>query len=139
MKTLYSLLVVPLLTFSFLVSNDFASTESSSATTNVKETKVNSFAFFRTHKHGRNGIAADWGMSSNNGVSGFLVEKTYEDPYDPYAEWAPVCSQPCNSSSTYRTIDNNCSPGFITYRVTAFLQPSGTIVSEYLTEHIVAH
>lgn len=83
-----------------------------------KTVPVPSFDFFRLHRHGRNGAAAAWGLVSNNGVSGFVLQRTYEDPYDPYSEWADVCAMPCNGRQ-FRHTDAPLSPGFISYRVVA--------------------
>ena len=137
MKTMYSLFIAPLLAL-FFVSNNIERAESNPTTT-VKQTTVNSFSFFRTHKQGRGAVTSTWGMNASNGITCFILERTYEDPNDPYSVWDCVCNQPCTGIRSYRFTDNNVSPGFITYRVTAQLQGGGTIVSEFSTEHIVSH
>jgi hypothetical protein len=78
-------------------------------------------------------------MTASNGISCFILERTYEDPNDPYAEWSYVCNQACTGNRSYKFTDGNVSPGFISYRVTAMLQGGGTIVSGISTEHIVSH
>ena len=97
-----------------------------------------SFDFFRTHRQGR-GITSTWGLTSNAGVSGFVVKKTYEDPTDPYAEWVDVYSSACGSARSYKCTDNNVSPGFISYQVIAVMTDGRSMASEILTERIVSH
>ena len=96
------------------------------------------FAFFRTHRQGQ-GIMATWGLTTNQGVTGFVVQKTYEDPNDPYASWENICAVPCGAGRSFKYLDLNVFPGFITYRVIAFLQFGGTMMSENSTVHIVSH
>ena len=79
---------------------------------------VGDFSFFRTHRQGK-GIAASWGLNSETGTVGFWVEKTYEDPTDPYAVWEEVEYVPCTGSRSYKSIDKNVYPGNISYRVVA--------------------
>jgi len=97
-----------------------------------------SFDFFRTHRQGR-GITSTWGLSSNAGVSGFVVRKTYEDPSDPYAEWQDVYSSACGSARSYKCTDNNVSPGFISYQVVAIMTDGRSMGSDISTERIVSH
>ena len=137
MKTLYSLFIAPLFTF-FVVSNNIESTESSPTTPTIRQTPPPEFSFFRTHRQGR-GITSTWGMTNNSGINCFVVERTYEDPYDEYAVWDMICTQPNNNSRSYKTTDDNVLPGYVTYRVTAHMNGGGTIVSQFSTEHIVAH
>lgn len=56
------------------------------------------FSFFRTHRQGRFGITATWGLSSENGVQMYSLERTYEDPSDPYANWETICIMACTNS-----------------------------------------
>ena len=104
-----------------------------------KETTSNpAFSFFRTHRQAR-GIMTTWGLTTNAGVSGFVVERTYEDPNDPYANWEIICSMPCGPGRSFKYHDLNVSPGFISYRVIAYLQVGGSLMSLISTEHIVQH
>jgi hypothetical protein len=96
-----------------------------------------SFDFFRTHRQGR-GITSSWGLTSNTGVSGFVVRRTYEDPTDPYAFWEDVYSSPCTASRSYKCTDNNIFPGFISYQVVAVMTDGSTIASDILTDRIVS-
>ena len=96
------------------------------------------FSFFRTHRQGR-GIMTTWGLTSNAGVTGFVVQKTYEDPADPYAYWEDIGAIPCGASRSFKRHDLNVSPGFISYRVIAYLLSGGLTVSAISTEHIISH
>lgn len=114
--------------------------QQSSSALSVKKTSapIPGFGFFRTHRQGQ-GIMTTWGLTSNAGITGFIVQKTYEDPYDMYAVWEDICAMPCGAARSFRKHDLNVSPGFISYRVIAYLQGGGTMMSPISTEHIVSH
>ena len=113
--------------------------EKTTETVVIKKATPNpNFAFFRTHRQGR-GITATWGLDVNNGVSGFIVQKTYEDPGDPYSNWDNICAMNCDNSRSFKHEDENVSPGFVSYRVVAFLLGGGTMMSTVSTERIVGH
>lgn len=100
--------------------------------------KINpSFTFLRTHRQARN-VVATWGLSSTEGVIGFIVEKTYEDPTDPYAYWECICNLPCAPARSFTTKDTQVFPGFIHYRITAQMDNGSSVVSEISTVHIVS-
>jgi hypothetical protein len=96
------------------------------------------FAFFRTHRQGH-GIMATWGLTTNQGVSGFVVQKTYEDPNDPYSNWEVICAVPCVPGRSFKHHDLNVFPGFISYRVIAYFLMGGSMMSSISTVHIVGH
>jgi len=139
MKTQLSLaaVVVLVLSSSWIIPNNNGKIVSKPSLT--KHTAAApAFSFFRTHRQGR-GITATWGLTSNSGVAGFIVQRTYEDPTDPYSYWENICSMPCGTGKSFKHQDETVSPGFVSYRVVAFLQGSGQLESEILTEHIVSH
>ena len=103
----------------------------------IKEKQSGNFSFFRTHRQGK-GVSASWGVTSNAGVVGFQVQKTYEDPTDPYAVWEDVSSVACNGSRSYKANDNSVFPGSISYRVSALLNNGTSIESAISTVRIVA-
>lgn len=139
MKAQVSLVAIATLFLHAAWINPIATTVSTSGVAIQKINAANpSFSFFRTHRQGP-GIMTTWGLTSNEGVSGFIVEKTYEDPNDPYANWEIICSIPCGSIRSYKHHDLNVSPGFISYRVTAYLLLGGSLMSLISTEHIVRH
>ncbi|HEV8286993.1 MAG TPA: hypothetical protein VGQ09_21935 [Chitinophagaceae bacterium] len=94
------------------------------------------FSFIRTHRQGK-GAAISWAFTSAN-ASSFTVQRTYEDPTDPYAFWEDVSSTACNSSRSYKCDDANVYPGYISYRVIALLNDGSTIASEVSTIRIVS-
>src|SRR5688572_19644692 len=62
------------------------------------------FDFIRAHRQGK-GAALAWGLSSGDGVVGFTVQRTYEDPTDPYAFWEDVGTVANNPSRSYKYAD----------------------------------
>lgn len=112
---------------------------SSGKTEIVKASLSESFSFFRTHRQGKAGITATWGLFSNTGITEFVLQRTYEDPADPYAIWDEVCTVVCNSNRSFKATDSNVVPGFISYRVIAMNGLTQVDVSDILTEHIVQH
>jgi hypothetical protein len=117
-----------------------ATSEKSVSVLSVKKEKKfpPEFAFFRTHRQGQ-GIMATWGLTTNQSISGFVVQKTYEDPNDPYSNWENICAIPCGAERSFKHHDLNISPGFISYRVIAYFQYGGSLMSLTCTEHIVSH
>ena len=100
--------------------------------------KPGDFAFFRTHRQGK-GVAATWGLNAEAGTIGFRVEKTYEDPSDPYAVWEDVENIGCNGSRSYKCVDKSVFPGNISYRVVAQKADGSTVASPVSTVRIVSH
>lgn len=106
----------------------------------AKSVPTSSFEFFRTHRQGKAAITATWGITvPGNDVSGFVVERTYEDPTDPYANWEMVSAVPNTGGRSFKCTDNNVFPGYISYRVTAILLTGGSYLSSVSTVHIVSH
>lgn len=109
-----------------------------------KETTISaaadpSFSVFRVHRQGKNGVSSTWALTSEEGVIGFTLEKTYEDASDPYAYWETVTTLPASGQRTYKHTDTGVYPGLITYRVTAHLTGSRSVVSAIETIQIVSH
>ncbi len=105
----------------------------------IKQAAVSSFNFFRTHRQGKAGITATWGFTATNGVTGFALERTYDDPTDPYAVWETVTMAPYTGARSYKFTENNIFPGFISYRVTSIMTNGDEVLSEISTVHIVKH
>lgn len=100
------------------------------------------FDFFRIHRQGRFGVTATWGFTATSEtVTGFVVERTYDDPADPYANWQPAGVPVAPGQRSYKSTDTNVAPGFLSYRVKAFIggANSYTVYSAIETIHIVAH
>lgn len=98
------------------------------------------FDFFRTHRQGKAGITATWGYAGEAAVvTGYVVEKTYEDPADPYAYWETVATVPATGARSYKVTDTGVYPGYISYRITAVSGVDPVTVSGISTVHIVSH
>ena len=96
-----------------------------------------SFSFLRTHRQGK-GITATWAVNSIDGVVSFSVQKTYEDPNDPYSVWEEVEIVPCNLSRSFKFTDTNVFPGTSNYRVVAVFANGNTVSSEIATVRIMS-
>lgn len=95
------------------------------------------FSFVRSHRQGK-GAEVSWAFVSSN-ASGFKVQRTNEDPNDPYSVWINVSSVGCNSSRSYKCHDENPFPGFINYRVIAVMNDGSTMTSQISVVHIMSH
>ena len=132
---------ISILTISALVFFSIAAAPAPEKETSVK--KVNKvpdeFTSLRTHRKGKGGAEVSWSFSSSSGVSGFVVERTNEDPSDPYSVWITVGSQGCDGSRSYKCCDGSPFPGYINYRVTAVLNNGTTVQSGISVVHIASH
>ena len=107
----------------------------------VKEIRLpdNIFNFVHAHRQGKDGTVS-WSSSATPAtVVHFEVMRTYEDPYDPYSEWACINTYNCSSGKNYKCTDQNLSPGFVNYKVVATLTNGSTVESDVETLHIVQH
>jgi len=105
---------------------------------NVIKQTSSGFSLFRIHRQGR-GVTSTWGLSSETGISGYVVQRTYLDPGDPYG-WENVYATPCNGSRSYKWTDANVFAGFISYRIIAVPTGAvGEIISDVETIHITSH
>jgi hypothetical protein len=98
-----------------------------------------SFVHFRTHRFGRSGATANWSIDSPGGITGFVVQRTYEDPTDPYAVWDDVGAVPCGNIRNFRFNDTNVSPGYISYRVVMMNGATAVGMSDVSTILIAQH
>ena len=101
----------------------------------VKSAPVNGFSFFRTHREGRFGVMSSWGVSSQQGITCFVLQRTYEFP-DDYTTWENLCEMGCNNSRSYDFLDTNVFPGVISYRVVAMNGSIPVFVSPISAEQI---
>lgn len=131
---------ITLLAISALVFFSIAAAPAPEKETSVRNvnTAFDSFSSLRTHRKGQ-GAEITWSFSSSSGVSGFIVERTNEDPNDPYSVWTTVGSTACDGSRSYKCCDASPFPGYINYRVTAVLNNGTTITSGVSTVHIASH
>jgi len=98
----------------------------------------NGFTFFKTHRQGKK-VTATWGLITDEGVAGFTLQKTYQDPTDPYAMWEDVGDVDCTAIRSFKYTDPNVFPGSISYRVVALMSGGGSMTSDVSTVQIVAH
>ena len=133
MKTITLLAISALVFFSIAAA---PAPEKETSVKNVNKT-FDGFSSLRTHRKGQ-GAEVTWSFSAS-GVSGFVVERTNEDPNDPYSVWVTVGSVPCDASRSYKCCDGSPFPGYINYRVTAVLNNGTTITSGVSTVHIASH
>ena len=138
MKTTFSAFAISAMLLSAVTFSDPIIVADTKATAKVEQVPGTSFDFVRTHRQGK-GAVISWAVTSDNGVARFAVQKTYEDPSDPYAYWEEACSASCNGSKSYKTTDQNVFPGFINYRVVAEMADGSTVESAVQTVHIVSH
>ena len=97
----------------------------------------NGFTSLRTHRQGKGGASISWEFAGN--AAGFTVQRTNEDPTDPYSVWITVSNVGCDGSRCYKCHDDNPTPGFINYRVTAVMNDQTTVTSQISTLHIASH
>ena len=95
------------------------------------------FDFIRAHRQGK-GATITWALSSGDGVVGFTVQRTYEDPTDPYAFWEDVGAVANNPSRSYKHTDASVFPGSINYRVVAQFADGTSATSEIVSIKIVS-
>jgi hypothetical protein len=96
--------------------------------------KASSIAFlhFVTHRQA-NGAALMWTVSSPADVVGFDIERSYDgDIFDV------VASQTPGNASLFRCKDTNVYPGFIHYRIKAYLNDGSVVYSGISVVRIVA-
>lgn len=138
MKTKFTSFAISALIISAAAFSDPVILTETKRAVKVEQAQSTDFAFFRTHRQGK-GITAVWGLTSSAGVVGFSVQKTYEDPSDPFAYWEEAASASCSGSRSYKFCDKNVFPGFINYRVVALMDDGSTVESAIATVHIVSH
>lgn len=128
MKT--SLFIIPV-AIALVGSLSSPLTEPSTSKTIVQTLKKqeNPFAFLRTHRQGK-GIAVVWGVNSSTDIIGFGVQRTYEDPADPYANWEDVGTVPNSAARSFTHKDQQVFAGIIHYRVIAIHADGTTASSE---------
>jgi hypothetical protein len=96
------------------------------------------FTSLNTHRQGKGGAEVTWSFSSTN-VKSFTVQRTNDDPTDPYSTWIQVSCVGCDGSRSYKSHDDSPFPGFVNYRVIALMNDLSTVTSQISTLHIAAH
>lgn len=104
----------------------------------VPESKSGVFSFFRTHRQGRYGIASSWGAVTTTGITGFILQRTYEFP-DEFTIWENIYEVNAANRSRYQYLDENVFPGIVSYRVLAVNNTNPVFVSEISAVQIRQH
>jgi hypothetical protein len=130
---LFSALAVSVLSTAFTSEKKPVLTSNQSKITAL----TNDFAFVRGHRQGKS-ITLTWGMVSNAGLVGFDIEKTNQDPNDPYSVWEDAGSVAGSDARSFKLNDSNVYPGQTHYRITAWYSDSRSSTSEILTVKIVS-
>ncbi|TMI64852.1 MAG: hypothetical protein E6H07_02745 [Bacteroidetes bacterium] len=122
-----------------ILSSAFIQAPEKKVSTEAKSAVVaGEFAFLRAHRQGK-GITLTWGMADNTNLAGFDIEKTMEDPNDPYSVWLPVASVPGSGVRSFKHTDDDVNPGTSNYRITAYYSDNRTAQSEIVSVRIMAH
>ena len=125
-----------------ILSSSFVNLSSPSpatATKEIRKTQNAEFAFFRTHRQTARGAVATWGLTSNVDVIGFDLQRTYQDPTDPYSVWEDVTYIHCTDERSFKHNDQEVFAGYIYYRVIAHLNDGSSVTSEVSGIRIVSH
>jgi hypothetical protein len=130
---LFSALAVSVLSTAFTPEKSPVLTSNQSKVTAL----TNDFAFLRGHRQGKN-ITLTWGMVSNAGLVGFDIEKTNQDPNDPYSVWEDAGSVAGSDARSFKLNDPNVYPGQTHFRITAWYSDSRSSTSEIVTVKIVS-
>lgn len=131
-----------ILSIAMLATNpqsNFPSALPGKKTAQVTSAESTDFAFFRVHRQGKRGITATWGLTSTEGVTCFSVQRTYQDPNDPYSFWEEAGSVPCDPSRSFKFTDEDVFPGVIAYKIIAQMEDGSSVISEVADVRILVH
>ena len=92
------------------------------------------FKFFNAHREGKAATGLMWRVSTGAAVLHFEVQKSYDGEY-----FDPACDLMCTNVSQYDWKDNSVYPGFIYYRIAAYMINGDVIYSDVQEIHIVQH
>jgi hypothetical protein len=121
-----------------VISSGFITPNEKPATGKATVTVADDFSFLRAHRQGK-GITLTWGVTSAASLIGFDIEKTMQDPNDPYSVWEPVATVPGSSTRSFKYTDNSVLPGTTNYRITAWYSDGRSATSEIVSVKIMGH
>lgn len=121
-----------------VISSGFITPNEKPETGNATVTAVNDFSFLRAHRQGK-GITVTWGVTNSAGLIGFDIEKTMQDPNDPYSVWESVATVPGSATRSFKHTDNSVLPGTTNYRITAWYADGRSSTSEIVAVKIMGH
>lgn len=91
------------------------------------------FSYFRSHRQAKN-VVLNWGITTPAGVSGFTIERSYDN------EYFDVMNQvSCNNSTKFSWKDESVFPGYIYYRIGCMMSDGTCHYSATEVVRIVAH
>jgi hypothetical protein len=91
------------------------------------------FQRFLVHRQ-HNDAALAWAMTSNEGVMGFVIERSYDGVYFDYLDETGV-----DNGAWNRYRDTSVYPGLIYYRIIAVMEDGTTVTSAIEMVRIVRH
>jgi hypothetical protein len=118
----------------FISFTGFTFSDNNYTGTTVKGQGVQeTFKYFRIHRQAKN-VVLNWGMGSVSGVTGFIIERSYDgDFYD-------VINQvPSTTELKYTWKDLGVFPGIIYYRIGCIMPDGRVAYSQIETIRIVSH
>lgn len=74
-------------------------------------TAQQTFGYFRIHRQAKN-VVLNWSVTSPVGVTGFVVERSYDGE-----NFDPIIELPCNGETKFSWKDLSVFPGYIYYRI----------------------
>jgi hypothetical protein len=74
-------------------------------------TAQQAFGYFRIHRQAKN-VVLNWSVTSPAGVTGFVVERSYDGEF-----FDVINEMPCNNATKFSWKDMSVFPGVIYYRI----------------------
>ena len=102
-------------------------------TVSVKANNTASFQRFIAHRQ-QNDVSLQWCMTTNAGVAGFIIERSYDGVYFDYLGETGVSN---GAWTRYR--DNAVFPGYVYYRIIAVMEDGSSTESDVEMVRIVRH
>lgn len=91
------------------------------------------FGYLRTHRQGK-GVSVNWSITSTAGVSGFIVQRSYDNDF-----FEGIKDVQCNASLKFSWKDENVFPGYIYYRIVCIMNDGTSYISTVDVVRIVQH
>jgi hypothetical protein len=86
--------------------------------TTTSQKSSGEFSFIKVEQ-GKATATVSWGMATTRGIKGFLVQKTDDDPADPFTSWEELGAIPCDGKGSFKFTDKNIMHGGSNYRIIA--------------------
>ena len=114
----------------------FLAITTSAVATNVhpsytQSTTNSCFSYFRAHRQ-MNGVGMLWAVTQQ-GITKFKIERSY----DGFESLDAAIEVPSHGGAQYRFTDREAFPGFVSYRITAYLEDGSASTSQVQTVHII--